>query len=66
MLKSDGKESGSHSFINMYLIPKVLKPSLPSARPNNFIGTIILDSILNFNDSKDSQILPKGFDGVSI
>ncbi|KAG1656246.1 Retrovirus-related Pol polyprotein from type-1 retrotransposable element R2 [Nymphon striatum] len=58
-----GSESGSHSFINQYLIPKILKPSLPSARPKNFLGTIILDSVLNYNASQDTQILPQGFDG---
>ncbi|UYV80132.1 hypothetical protein LAZ67_18001789 [Cordylochernes scorpioides] len=47
---------GSSFFVNDYLIPEMLQP-----RRGHFQGAFILDTVLNFNNSANSQDLPEDF-----
>ena len=55
-------EQGPGSY---YFVQEKLGPMLNTEAAPEFRGAIILDSVLNFNDTVGSQILPLGFDFVS-
>lgn len=50
---------GSKFFVDEKLSEILNAPSRPT-----FLGAIILDSVMNFNGTAGSQILPSGFDKV--
>ena len=58
--RSEEYQPGSYYFVQEKLGPMLGKASAPEFR-----GAIILDSVLNFNDSVGSQTLPQGFDTVN-
>ena len=52
--------TGSTFYVNHSLSP------ILNAKPKpKFIGAIILDAVMNYNRSKNSQVLPSGFDKVN-
>ena len=51
--------TGSTFYVNHKLSP------ILNAKPKpKFLGAIILDAVMNYNTSENSQVLPNGFDKV--
>lgn len=56
-----GQPGGSKFFVQEKLVPMLEAQPKPE-----FLGAIILDSIMNYNNTDNSQVLPNGFDTVWI
>lgn len=54
-----GQPGGSRFYVAEKLAPILAEEPKPE-----FLGAIVLDSIMNYNDTDNSQILPIGFDQV--
>lgn len=54
-----GQPGGSRFFVAEKLAPILTEEPKPE-----FLGAIILDSVMNYNDTDGSQILPNGFEQV--
>ncbi len=52
--------TGSTFYVNHKLSPVLNTKPKPK-----FLGAIILDAVMNYNRSKNSQVLPSGFDKVN-
>jgi len=49
---------------SMYYVDERLSSILNMEPRPHFIGAIILDAVMNYNMSKNSQVLPDGFNKV--
>jgi hypothetical protein len=47
-----------------FYVKEKLSPILNAEPKPNFLGAVILDSVMNFNRSKNSQKFPEGFNTV--
>jgi len=56
-----GQTGGSSFFVK-----EKLATILDSQPKPGFLGAIVLDSVMNYNSSDGSQVLPNGFDKVNI
>ena len=54
--KEEVGSQGSHEFIRGYLVPEFFKPD--TAWPV-FQGAFVLDTIMNFNETENTQLLPE-------
>ncbi len=55
---------GSKIFVYEHLVPKVLEAN--GVDPANWAGAFILETMLNWDDTPESQKLPLGFGEVNI
>ena len=49
---------------SMYYVNHKLSAVLNTEPKPSFLGAIILDAVMNYNTSENSQVLPNGFDKV--
>ncbi len=49
-----------------FFVKEKLATILDSQPKPSFLGAIILDSVMNYNSSEGSQVLPNGFEKVKI
>ena len=49
---------------SMFYVNQKLSAVLNTEPKPSFLGAIILDAVMNYNTSENSQVLPNGFDKV--